>query len=449
MTQHLHIYLDPSRHRAITTLLVLISFALLMLGGTWYFFTTFYFFQTAQIETPPWVSYVWVQFNLAAENNLAAWFSSMLLLLIAVTSAFCFVLDRHCRPLAHHQRLHYGWLVYALVFALLSLDEMGAFHERIGMLAVSGSLDDHAAGWEVVLAPVIGLVAVFLVTFNLVYVRKVRVALLLSCLGTLLFLTIPIQEHVESTLRLSSETAAWQRPVLHILLEEGTELAGSFCFLSAAGLYAIQRITANAPIQNRLKIYVPVPQKSFLTGLAALLFLAGTGMILVQYSTRYLQEGEAGVAVNWFPSALAGLVALLYLLLWDTVSTASKGERLLYLAHAWLSLALSGYYGANLHQWRLDEQRHLVYLGFYILTLLMTILLIRQIQDRWSQMGLLIWILLLSMAWVLRAHAAPFVFGAFAVLMLTLPLRLRAEDLSPDGRESPRLRHRDGEWHLI
>src|SRR3982750_4145316 len=52
------------------------------------------------------------QLNLAAENVVAAWFSSMLLLLVAVAAGCSFLADNQRLPKLKDRVLNLGWIVF-------------------------------------------------------------------------------------------------------------------------------------------------------------------------------------------------------------------------------------------------------------------------------------------------------------------------------------------------
>jgi hypothetical protein len=72
------------------------------------------------------LNYVLVQSHLATENVLAAWYSSMLLLAVAVGAVAAYTIRTQVQVARTPPWLRYGWLVIAAVFALLSLDEIGS-----------------------------------------------------------------------------------------------------------------------------------------------------------------------------------------------------------------------------------------------------------------------------------------------------------------------------------
>ncbi len=177
------------------------------------------------------------QLNLGAENVLAAWYSSMLLLLVAGAAVVCWFADRSREDRASRRRLSVGWLVLAVVFAGLSLDEMGAIHERIG---TSRAADGSAPGWVVVLAIPIALVASYMLVFAWTRLRREPLVAMLLVAGVALFLSVPFQEEVEVAILTATAAGTAERPVVGTLLEEGSEIFGSLCFLGAMLLYALR-----------------------------------------------------------------------------------------------------------------------------------------------------------------------------------------------------------------
>ena len=96
------------------------------------------------------------QVDLALERNAAAWYSSMLLLSVALACAFCFAVDARSGGGRASRVLGVGWLLLAALFAALSLDELGSLHERVNDLLHFGAAVDlvrvAGPGWVGVLA---------------------------------------------------------------------------------------------------------------------------------------------------------------------------------------------------------------------------------------------------------------------------------------------------------
>ena len=65
-------------------------------------------------------------FALDAERNVGAWYSSALMVLIAVCTFFNWQMDRHRADI-----FSYSWLFISVVFFILSVDETAGFHEVV------------------------------------------------------------------------------------------------------------------------------------------------------------------------------------------------------------------------------------------------------------------------------------------------------------------------------
>jgi hypothetical protein len=146
---------------------------------------------------------------LGVENVVAAWYSSMLLLLVAAACGVAFALDRR-RQVAgtngpsHH--VDYAWIVFGCGFAALSLDEIGSFHERIGMMTSlnRASWLPHQAtpvGWVVLFAVPIAAFAMGMLAFGWLRLRHAPWALALFAVGVGLYLCDPLLEVFEGAVK--------------------------------------------------------------------------------------------------------------------------------------------------------------------------------------------------------------------------------------------------------
>jgi len=275
--------------------------------------------------TQRFITYFLVQGHLATENVLAAWYSSMLLLSVAIACLFAFLVDSR-------QRLGWmrnGWLLVAAAFVTLSLDEIGSFHERIGMLRSASVGGGKALGWVVVLAVPIATVAGFLVAFAALYVRRSKPAFRWMVAGVALFLLDPLFESVEMALihGRGADPATWQRhlhDVLLVLEEGGLELFGVLCFFVAVITYT-REIGG-----NRIELRVAPGAIGAVRGLT---LASAVGVYASSWLVARLPPGDTGIPSNWFPAAAWLLVFL---------SARSSAARL-------TALCLSGYFGAGLY----------------------------------------------------------------------------------------------------
>jgi hypothetical protein len=279
-----------------------------------------------------------LQIDLARENNPAVWYASMLLFAASLAMLACFAADRRESWSRGGRILTFGWLIGAAMFALLSLDEAGSLHERINSVAntvgVPGALRVDSPGWVGVLALPIALAGALLVAFAWFRVRREPVAFVLMTAGTLLFLSVPVQEHIEVTRWLSGGEAHDARHTFAVLAEEGTELFGALFFLVGAAWYVCARTTqrhradatdrrtelgignresgmGQRDLQAAREACIPIPS-DWRTIVGVIAFLA-TGMLAVVVALpevmTFRPGSTRGIPQNWFPSALALLVS--------------------------------------------------------------------------------------------------------------------------------------------
>ena len=232
------------------------------------------------------------QLNLARENVVAVWFSSMLPLL---ASGACFLCLLARGQADDRDRMHSGWLVLAFAFALMSLDEMGSIHERIA--AQRGLL-----AWALALWPLFLGIPAFMLAFAWFQLRRSPAAFRLLLLGVLCLCSVPLQEYLEAPYYRSDP--GWIRPSVPLLLEEGGELLGLLLCLVGCWVFA-RSLLVEPPTRlvagNAVRRLAP----GLCAGMAVLL---GLLLMLDLESGRNL-----GTIVNWVPSALAVLAALLAL----------------------------------------------------------------------------------------------------------------------------------------
>jgi hypothetical protein len=274
------------------------------------------------------IDYVLVQFHLATENVIAAWYSSMLLLTVAVAAAIAYALDRRQSHTGLERLVETGWLVVAGCFAVLSLDEIGSLHERLGMVTRRGAA---ATGWVYVLAVPIAVIAVFMAAFAWLRLRRARAAAAWFVAGVALFLSNPVMELIEMSLLHGGGSIRIHDTLL--VVEEGlAELGGTLCFLLGVLLY--MRATAGEGPHD-FALDTPAAISTFAAG--GMLLTAGVPV--VRWIVDRLPAGDTGIAENWFPAAALYLLALL--------AIAMRGTRALPLAAG--ALALSAAFGASLY----------------------------------------------------------------------------------------------------
>ncbi len=265
------------------------------------------------------------QFNLTAENTLATGYSSMLLFFTAAVAAICFL------KTARNGERGWGWLVMLGFFTLLSLDELGSLHENAGKLA---SMDVMGTStWESVLSLPL-LIAITGVMAGVVSeVRWSTVPFWLMAAGAFLFLSVPVHEYIE-TLMWRSNDSEWTRPVLPGLLEEGTELFAALLFLVGMVLW----MAPHGKSLSRSAFSVTFTKKAI-----RLTLVSGTIVVLIGLSIMHLLAGtlnaDEGIAVNWFPAAMAMLVLI-------TTRCLKPGRQLVVTLYC---IALAGYFASDFY----------------------------------------------------------------------------------------------------
>jgi len=270
---------------------------------------------------------------------------------VAVTATTAFAFDRRgAGP------LRYGWLVFAALFTLLSLDEIGSFHERVGMLTALPRAGG-AVGWVYVLAIPILAVAAFMLAFAWAHLRRAPAAFLLMAAGVGMFLLNPVLEAVEMAMihGTGATEGTWQRTlhdVLLVLEEGGLELFGILCFLAA--VLACLRWTAGESAEWTMETGTALRASRGGT----LMLVAGT--LLSGWIVARLPDGDTGIPENWFPAAAWLGVALV-------VGARVGGRPYMKILVALSAIVVSACFGAGLYgyvEWLASSARwHIAVVG--------------------------------------------------------------------------------------
>ena len=222
-------------------------------------------------------------------------------------AGLCYWADMRRSDQLKERILNTGWLFIALAFILLSMDEMGSFHESIGGSELFKKMGTaNRTGWYAFYC-MGGLVALFMGIFFLVRFQHNKWVLLFAIAGFLLFVSNPFQEKYEHYMWDNSpDPSRWHRPVFFLLLEEGSELLASLCFLCSFTGYAIGAILRNniGLPDKRLTLELK-PKRNFIFYLLTVFVLMGVSMLLIYLNAWHLKEDDRGRPQNWFPAILA------------------------------------------------------------------------------------------------------------------------------------------------
>jgi hypothetical protein len=210
----------PDPRRALVTIVATIAVGhLVFLGGT--AFVHVWTADVAWTELPK-AKWALIHLSLAREATVASWWSSTIFGLGGVV-ALIWAAAEYGRGRAAMRC--WAWLLAGVVLLGLSLDEVGTLHERMLGDDVAGASDafQSPGPW---LVPVVPAVLLLVFGVNHVRGRRIGAAAWLGCLGVLSLTTVGIQERLET---FDVEV----RPLGWLLLEEGTELAGSLLIVVA------------------------------------------------------------------------------------------------------------------------------------------------------------------------------------------------------------------------
>ncbi len=382
------------------------------LFGTW--------LQADKIIFPNSVFAQWllVQLNLARENVVAAWYSSMLLFSAGIAAALCFWADMQRTDNNKGRLLNYGWIIMAMIFALLSFDEMGSFHEMIGETALFKKAGIGAnAGWYAFYA-LIGAVAVFMVTFFFLKFKNNRFAFLLTLIGVLLFVSNPLQEKFELySWHNSPDPDNWHRPVLFLLIEEGSELFASFCFLFSFLRYATTAASGNAAAGGMFKLESSVG-KNFVFWLTGTACLLGSLMLIIHINAWKIPGDDNGVPQDWPPAATAFIAFAAGMYLY--CKKGMEGNRLIYISIAMVSIITTVYFGSYMYGY---FEGPFVKMPYFILaiTAVASMVAAFKLQGAAAKFFFIAWVVLMALS-VFAKDFSSTVYGyaAYSCLMLGL-----------------------------
>ena len=258
--------------------------------------------------------------DVSREDVVGSWFSSMLLALVAWLAVLCFLADVRA---GRKDKLRFGWLVMAVGFVALSFDELGSIHERL-------SLPQGWQGMFLWYGPPMVLLPGYMVLFGRSRMRDDPVSAGMALLGSVCFATIPVQEYFETEVRGAMDGV---RPVIEIVLEEGTELVGMLLFLAAFMRYFVR--TAGLSKRGSAVLF-SLPRDTFVV-LWTAVFIFGFASREVA-SSLLVPDELSGNCRNWFPAFAAFLTACL---VWHSRPSDRLPIAVLYGMTAAGSLALS------------------------------------------------------------------------------------------------------------
>ena len=271
------------------------------------------------------VSFILRETNLAWENTSATWYSSMLLLIVAMLATLCFISDRQYKTKQADKLLNYGWIIISLIFTLLSLDEIGSIHESIGRLSLFNKIGIYEALLSNTFYLVIGVIALFMVLFGWFKFKNNKWAMLLGLAGIALFITNPLNERFEwSQVPDNVDLDLYKRNPYFIVLEEGTEIFGSLFFMACLLKYlVVNHKTYSALKSSPCILNFDLRRKNIFYGAIAIISFLLLLNIVIQYEFYDIEKMDNGIAENWFPSAASFVTCCLSMYLYHINKSTS------------------------------------------------------------------------------------------------------------------------------
>ena len=178
---------------------------------------------------PDFVSGIVGRMNLGMENNLGAWWSGVLLFMLA-----CHSYDAGAAAYDRAPRIARAWMIIAAILLFLSADEIGSLHERLSLL---------------ILLPLGGIIGVYLMLALYTFWQsddESRQYVLPLFVGFGILGSVAMQEFIEHAVDWGSGAIVWIRPAV----EEGSELLGMIVLLRVM-LRPCMKIASSYKISNR------------------------------------------------------------------------------------------------------------------------------------------------------------------------------------------------------
>ena len=182
-------------------------------------------------------------FNVTREDSIQNWFSTMQTMLVSLSLFAIYYLNK----LGIHHKVskltQYGWLLFALVFMYLSMDDGSRLHERMGT-ALEDAFEGAASSgsgfisnfpsyeWQIIFVPILGIMGLSLLYF--LYKNLLNQKRLFLVLAALMLLSFAVGlDFIEGLDKIAN-------PQLHFLklVEEIMEMF-SFTLLLMVFLYEI------------------------------------------------------------------------------------------------------------------------------------------------------------------------------------------------------------------
>ena len=390
----------PLKSESINYFLFIVAlFSVIMLIGT-VIFNQYYRFIGENWAAGNDIKYFLVQFNLANENSVSVWFASMLFFMIGIFGLIIWGAIKSNEDYQSDLFTNLGWIAIAGLFIGFSADELGSIHERLGSLNEANMAGEGGSPWVDLLAIPAAVIGVAALWFFIKSFKEYKDYLVILILGIVILGSVFLQEEFEvRSMEAFEDPDFWVRPLWLLILEEGSELAGSWCFLFAFANLALKISEKGSIDYSPINISV---NPRFLIGL--MVCLIGLSMIGTSFLSPYLKsdftEKGTGIIGNWFPAILALLCAFIG---WINGKVLGKGNY----PDQWLTMCLIGlsaFYGGAFRNGFADLSigsiSSISIIGFSLLISggIFVFRMLSGLRNTWQKISLFIWLGTLAIA---------------------------------------------------
>lgn len=247
----MRIQLDQKDSRFLYCVVIVLDVILLFMNTPWMSLPTPPEGQPARLTSV--FDFVKYQLDLKLEQNVATWYSSVILLAAGVMALLNFWYVPATRRLRWLHRT--GWACMAFVLIGLSADETATIHESLARLFNAMNEGNGrapyrigAGDWIPILLPLMILIAGGMLAFFLYQFRSNWKVLLLALGGTVFWICALFAESIEAGM-----TRIVMTRVTEGFFEEGCEIVGTTCLLIAFTEVFQQEQSADDSLPSKLK----------------------------------------------------------------------------------------------------------------------------------------------------------------------------------------------------
>ena len=268
-----------------------------------------------------------------------------------------------------------------------------------------------------------------MILFSWIRFRRMPLAATLMIIGVLLLLSNPLQENFEiESMQNALNPAQWKRPVIFILLEEGSEIFATICFLVSTMIYYVH---AKKQIKNldTVSSNITLSKIKLLRFVIFIIILLGALMAIMAIYVPREPNNEIGIPRNWFPSVVSFMVSCIGF--YSCFYYKLKRPKSLFFFMSVLSVLISAYCGMDLYGHHFNELITAEKIFNWIIIAFVIILGIhftRQYHTLTSKILVCLWVFFTCMAFGLNFYTGEFIFTGFSFFLVSLGVNYYAKN---------------------